>query len=165
MFLPPFTQVSLTRFCVFVFNVNVNGCFLCSNRFQPIPIFFGILVCCPCVETDCQRGQSQEDLWTAHRSIAWTNIETNNHSHSLDSHVKTYPVLAKFVQYVITTALSITSFLEKLHGNSSVGPIIGNPNTYGISSPCDASAHGGTWEVECETEQYCYLCETRPYKS
>lgn len=40
-----------------------------------------------------------------------------------------YPVLAKFVQYVMTTALSITSFFEKLQGNRSVGPIMGMPKT------------------------------------
>lgn len=53
----------------------------------------------------------------------------------------------------MTTALSITSFLEKLQGNSSVGPIIGKPNTYGISSPCAASAHGGTWGAAHESNQ------------
>lgn len=41
----------------------------------------------------------------------------------------THPVFAKFVQYVITTALSMTSFLEKLQGNNSVGPIMGIPST------------------------------------
>ena len=48
----------------------------------------------------------------------------------------------------MTTALSMTSFLEKLQGKSSVGPIMGRPNTYGISSPWAASAHGGTCQSE-----------------
>lgn len=41
----------------------------------------------------------------------------------------TYPVFAKLVQYVMTTALSITSFLEKLQGKRSVAPTMGIPNT------------------------------------
>ncbi|KAG7259438.1 hypothetical protein CRUP_002060, partial [Coryphaenoides rupestris] len=35
---------------------------------------------------------------------------------------------------VMTTALSITSFLEKLQGNRSVAPIIGTPNTLAVAT-------------------------------
>lgn len=48
---------------------------------------------------------------------------------SLEMKCYTDPDLAKLVQYVITTALSITSFLEKLQGNKSVAPTMGIPNT------------------------------------
>lgn len=43
--------------------------------------------------------------------------------------VVTHPLFAKLVQYVMTTALSMMSFLEKLQGNRSVGPTMGMPNT------------------------------------